>query len=533
MLKKNTIPLDIWTSLKYSDWIDEFYYPINVSELGCIRKNLELEFINFLQKEKNDHNKRLFKVVINHLIIEIFSLYESIFVLQQYKINEEILDASQQNPTWSLKKSLLENKMPNTPILNLENAGFKSDVKNKIIRHCKNLIKAVINLDKSFWYRKQAKFCFPVPVTFEYVESQHLSVDNIKKELFFPKNIRDLIPSQNDTRVIELSQKLSTLVYDFFRENRISEVELHVQKYIFNTIFNLFDITNRYTHWIKKNLKHFPMQLIAGSGHNYYVRLLGSIIAERSGKVICAEHSDTNAIYKTSYQGYGEFGICNSYIVYSKSCATLYNKNWAHTLKLQDELPDMIISKNGENKLKALFNKYKNLPIGSNTKKVMYVASGFRNDFTHLITYFPDMVYLEWQNDLFAYLRKVNYDVICKYHPETILSGNRFEPISGISYLYGQFEEYLDSDLIYIFDHPMSTAFCIAMCTNKPILLITNGALMFDDEAYLDLAQRCEIIEGYHDDRNRFRVDTTILELAIEKASRNKNYTFIKKYFIG
>jgi len=65
-----------------------------------------------------------------------------------------------------------------------------------------------------------------------------------------------------------------------------------------------------------------------------------------------------------------------------------------------------------------------------------------------------------------------------------------------------------------------------------PIVFINNLLNEMSFEVLDDLGSRVEVVNGYYDERNRFRVDVNELLLSLEICDKNKTYDFVNKYIV-
>lgn len=110
---------------------------------------------------------------------------------------------------------------------------------------------------------------------------------------------------------------------------------------------------------------------------------------------------------------------------------------------------------------------------------------------------------------------KLKLDLLCKPHPEGVLEGKP-HPLEDIApTAYDKFETYVAGADVFLFDSPYSTVFGEALCTDRRIVLIDYGCWYFNPGVAPRIHERCRIVTGRFDDRNRLRVDPVELAEAI------------------
>jgi len=349
---------------------------------------------------------------------------------------------------------------------------------------------------------------------------------------WFPSNLDGKV-AVPDKSLKNSAEILTSTVISTYTNNGLNLSQL-ISDYMFELTYGYFRQTANYYLW-NRDKRSIPRYVWAGTGQNYYTRLLGRMIRDNKGIITCLEHGEPKAIYEDTNLGYGELGICNKYMTYTKSCAELYEDTWKNIPKLQKNMPEMMIPPGGgEPSWRRVFKIYgKGKDISYKGKRVLYVAGAFRNDFASHDCRLADMVYLEWQHYLFNVLNELGYKATLKLHPEGILINRIFEPFEGISYLQGDFKDALERDSILIFDYTGSSALTIALCTNKPVVLVDNGFLELHPESRKYLSERCAIVDGYFDEKNRFRIEKNKLQEALDNSTKSKNFKFVHRYLTG
>ncbi len=529
-------PIDIFTLLDYENWFDDFDWPENNNEIFKVRKIIEKNIFELYMNEKSELCKNLTSIFCNILIIEYLSLYRTLLIIERIKSSGKVPDAKKQRSLWMLSKGLLEGGRPRQSVFCP--SGFKKDYEQSIKIF-------LYSLSESFALAMESK-------SMEYINWKNsislfstcqLAAANKKTEKafykyemhwkWFPYDIEKRV-SVSDNLLIDCVQLLAKSIIEIFGDNGLT-LSQFLKDYIFELTYNYYKQTAKFYIW-NRGKENIPKNLWMGTGSNYYNRLLAKLVRDKNGIVTCFEHGEPKSIYKDTFLGYGELGLCNRYMTYTKQSAELYKDSWADTIKLQNQMPKIITPYGcGKPYLQIVFKRYgKNKTISYKGKKVVYIANAFRND---LVSYYvlkpTDVVCLEWQRYLSKVLSESGYEIAFKMHPEGILVNRSFAAFEDMNYLDGKFEDILDRDNILIFDHTGSTALTIAVCTNKPIVLIDDGLLSLHVEARKHLATRCAIVDGYFDDKNRFRVEKDKLQEALVNASKSKNYDFSYRYLIG
>ena len=157
--------------------------------------------------------------------------------------------------------------------------------------------------------------------------------------------------------------------------------------------------------------------------------------------------------------------------------------------------------------------------VGRKTPRVLYVSGAFIGFRQRIPPRIPDVVKLDWQLRLTESLKNMAVELKTQMHPGGVLQG-RPHPVSLVSKPSGQpFEAAASWADVLLFDVVQSTTFTMALCTDRPIVLIDHGMNQFTDEMTAMLRRRCRILPVGRDDRNRPMIEFAMLEDALGVAA--------------
>ena len=143
-----------------------------------------------------------------------------------------------------------------------------------------------------------------------------------------------------------------------------------------------------------------------------------------------------------------------------------------------------------------------------------------------------DATYWDFQIELVNQLKRMDVDFLCKPHPEGEFRGRRnpLEELAPTS--YSRFEEHLDDADVFLFDAPTSTTFLESLCTRRRVVLI-DRLYGFNPVVEPRIRERCRIVKGHFDARNRFRVDFDELEEAICGTGSEPDPSYFRRLTAG
>jgi len=261
-------------------------------------------------------------------------------------------------------------------------------------------------------------------------------------------------------------------------------------------------------------LDGLPAHIWAGTGAYYPTRLLGLEVMARGGKVTLFDHGGTHGManHPETFAAL-EMLACTEYVMPSERLAQVIRDSPAFDYLAPSHQPT-ITGASGEPGFNNLVEWDR--PTGAEApRRVLYCPSllmGFRR---HAFATVPDAVYLDWTLRLATLLRALDIQLLCKPHPEGILKGfqNPIELIAPTS--YRMFEQEVATTDVFVFDRANSTAFWKALCTDRPVILITMSPPGFSPPLADLFNKRCTVIEVDFDDRNRPQIDKATLSRAI------------------
>lgn len=261
-------------------------------------------------------------------------------------------------------------------------------------------------------------------------------------------------------------------------------------------------------------LIHMPSEVWAGAGGAYASRVVGLEARRRGGKVVRFDHGGT--VGMTSHPESAavvELSTATRYVMPSQPLAT----NVADALELLPiDLRPQLAAGSGDPTFGAA--PPPRPPLRGRKRRVVYCPSllfGFRR---HAVATVPDAIELDWNLRVAETLVALPIDLVCKPHPEGILKGHRhpIEAIATTSYRRLE-DEIADTDL-FVFDRANSTAFWIALCTDRPVVFIRHAPPDFHPNVRAVIEQRCRVLHAEYDSANRPILDRDALTDAVMNA---------------
>lgn len=531
--QKKFIPVDIFEIKKYgvTGWQDEFFWPISDKYFLKLYKDIE----EFLRRQIDTQPKETADVLLVQSVFrsEYLNFLHAIKAVDMIKkIGAQVLYSDKS--LWY--KDIVSGGL--TPIRRFKAGTSKYDFvkinKSKISKLLKNITYNYIPL-RIFRTKKQNDSTIIIYRALTPIMKQHIKPLSDSLEFTSEEDwvreiaIRD-IPKTLSDNIEQLIQTVTEGLENIAKNN---EIELHdnhiayIQKITKETIIYSAKIIYNAERIIGERSSIYILS--SGFG-DIFSRALYVAIRRKGGKVTSFSHGGNIGLYDTPSLAFSELALSDEFITYTQKSVELFEN-------IKNNHP--LLRKNGVNikscdsdEFLKLWRRYRNKPLPKNIKRVMvigYPHNQWRKP--HVAGYFS-LIQLDLELRIVDILTQVGYEVIYKAHPGRITEVEGiFESRSRV--LKGYFQDCLDAADAFLFGGIRTTAFPIALCTNKPII-----AFKMEDEPYkpfsgaMELLQkRCSFIHTDFDERNRIVFDKDRLLEFLAKDIKEPNTEYIERYY--
>ncbi|MBI4142988.1 hypothetical protein HY480_03885 [Candidatus Uhrbacteria bacterium] len=262
----------------------------------------------------------------------------------------------------------------------------------------------------------------------------------------------------------------------------------------------------------------------------YGQRALAIAVRERSGHVTTAAHGGFTGLFATPMPSRAELTLSDTYVTYTEGSAELCRRIYQRHPPL---VPNVVSIVAGRSSAYArLRREFVVVPTPDDVQKVMIIGfpQTMERKYTSAATL--GLQQLDFELRIIDALRDGGFRVIYKVHPDRItevqgIFDDRAEVIT---------EDFRTSHRLgdaFFFGSMRTTAFPIALCTNKPIVAVLmdeEPSVPFADALAL-LERRCAILHGHADGHNRVAFDRTALRDALASArERASDTAFFDRY---
>jgi hypothetical protein len=272
-----------------------------------------------------------------------------------------------------------------------------------------------------------------------------------------------------------------------------------------------------------------PQNLWGGSGGYRPGRALRIEARKRGGTVTGFDHSGTAGfIREVEALAFTELSVSDRFVATTPQMAKVITGSGAH--ELLNGSAD-IIGARGDPSFASMLSPPWEGPHSPN--RVLYVSAsftGFRQRFPPRI---PDVVHLDWQLRLASALSKFPIDLLAQTHPGGLLRG-QVHPVGEVAALSNRnFEDVWPWADVFVFDVLQSTTFTLALCSDRPIVMIDHEMNRFGDAVKEMLRRRCSILTVTRDEKNLPQIDFAALEEAVSGPLHQADPTEFRALFAG
>jgi hypothetical protein len=502
--------MDVW-SFQPIDF-EKFSWPLNIFDLGALKKKLEETLKQAILNELSLENRSILIVLFNVLINEYLSLTENLYLILFFK--KEGIEIKYQMSNHRFEKTV--EYINNNDVFQIYHPllGFEPNYKKLIKNYLLNL--------PSVLGRNSVKSITANSFTDSFLKSSGISHSRIEPSKYFPQMEtqfeQSILSSQMDKIIYSVIVSKFPLLDSLFLKGNLSFIHSY-----------LFSKSLLFYRGIFKEVKS-RQKLFAGTGANYYTRMLGRVMKDKGGELHCFEHGEGRFWYNNSEMAYTEFGIADHYYTFSPKAREALTDYCSESSLLIGH-KTIHASQQGITLFGGVKRNLSSLNIRCASQRIMYVSNAFRGNKVNCEIRIHDTVYLEWQNYLFNLLKEIGYEVYVKYHPESILTNKKFMPFGNVNYLDGNFNTYLDFDGTFLFDFPMTTAFREALLSSNPVLLVYSGHPVINAKMLEVLTSRISVVRSFYDDQNRLRVSKELMKQNLDSCGDGKTKEKIFEYY--
>lgn len=274
-----------------------------------------------------------------------------------------------------------------------------------------------------------------------------------------------------------------------------------------------------YKHFFSGNLRD-PMQ-----------RALAIAMRHHGGHVTSFTHGGSLGLFDSPTFHLSEFRLSDVFVAYTKASANLFA--WVCSKRVNGTASTIAFRSSDDHRFARFRASFAKTPPPTHIRRVLYVGDSGAPWRRSLGSARFALMHLDLERRLCALLLQRGYEVVYKAHPDHAATmRSLMEDVVPVR--VEDFRQMLHEADAYIFGNIRTTAFPIALCTNKPVIgvLLEDERARVHPEAFAALRSRCSIIFAQFDERQRIVVPEDALLEALATPARPPDMAFVETYMI-
>jgi len=533
-MTKTKVPIDIFSVKEYGvdKWQKSFFCPVSDDEFASLYEDVTQGFTCEIKKQQ-----KLIKIL---LIIQYpFLIFECINFLHVLKTIQKI-HSLKMDVLYSDKTSWYKNILTGEDIdVNMSRINVDINSNVGFIENVKSFIKSIIfnrNIFSYFFSRKNKEDIKLLgsfnPLIKDYLKLRPNWVYFTSRRNWLPKDTHFILSERLKNKLQQSSKAMVNRLVIAAEKRGIELLDKHKEHFerlIEEELSNTAKILHLVKHKIS-NKKRIHL-LMPARGNKFYLTV-GMAVQECGGTVTNFAHGgDTGFLNMPMLlASYFDMPLVNNFVTYTTESAKLYDKIKARYSRCKSNSLNIISANSGKYlKLRKRYNK-KSFPVEN--RRIMIIGYPHQQ-WRKPLTGASSLIHLDLELRLIDFLKKAGYDTLYKVHPNRIAETRGiFE--DKVKVLKGYMQQHLDKTDAFLFPTLATTAFSIALCTNKTIITLD---LSYKSQRYKPfpeavelMKKRCRIVNTEFDERKRIIFDKNGLLDALSRKPEPPNTEFIEKY---
>jgi len=269
--------------------------------------------------------------------------------------------------------------------------------------------------------------------------------------------------------------------------------------------------------------------------------LLLSEVAKPANKAICLalkrkfgtriigfEHGNTFGNFKSKRFAANELAHCDEFVVSSRNSIANFRESQSLSRVPYGKSTEIVAVPASH--YQELWNRNRTLSLPERIRKIMLIGFPMNQYRYDDVAGHFSLFHLDLELRLARFLKEQGLRVVYKVHPDRLEEARGIFDALADEIRPEPFEKvYLDCDA-YLFGHADSSTFGIALCTNKPLILIDAAGKAWNKKPFDLIRKRCRVVPAWMDDSNRIQFDEDVLATHLQSEIAAPNTEFMKEY---
>lgn len=297
---------------------------------------------------------------------------------------------------------------------------------------------------------------------------------------------------------------------------RYTENELHSAGALLHAVARA-RVYQPFSHFLCRNIRN-PAQ-----------RAIAMTMRQRGAHIVSFTHGGSIGLFDSPSFRFSEFLLSDTFVAYTKSSADLFA--WIAVQCPGPIANPVTFEASDDFRFVRLRERFSHTAPPTRVRRILYVGDSHAPWRRSLGNARFSLMHLDLERRLCALLIRHGYEVIYKAHPE---QAQTVRPLLEdlVPVREEDFAQVLQESDAYLFGNIRTTAFPMALCTNKPVIgiLLEEERVRVHPEAFAALQSRCAIVFAHFDERQRIIVPEAELLDALAHAPREQDMTFVETY---
>jgi hypothetical protein len=529
--QEDLVPVDTCAVKKYGveRWQKEFFWPVSDAEFTQLYMGIENILRKYIDAEPEEIGDLL--LIQRTLVREYLHFLHALKAVDAFKRNKKEIFFSE-HTLWY--KNILNDSFEE---FNIAKKGrVKYDFVKRMRLDATDFLRtAVYNMHfrsnkgpDGFYKEVYGSLSEPMK---QYIKKKAIFPRFVSRREWAAMEAPHNIPEGLKRRIDEISVVITGDLEKAASLNGITLLEKHTL-YLRNLTCNVLTYAAKMLYLARQKARGAAKRhLLTSSLGGSFSRALYITLRKQGGKVTCFSHGGHIGLYDTPLFAFSQFALADEFMAYTRNSAGLLESIRNNHPPLKNN--SVAIKSCDSDEFLKMLEKYKECPLPKDVRRIMLIGYPHTQWRKPSVAASLSLIQLDLELRLIDALKNSGYELFYKVHPD------RAKEVEGIfegraKVLKGYFENYLSTVDAYLFGTIRTTAFTIALCTNKPIICIRvepEPYKCFSRPMEL-LKKRCTFVSAGMDDRNRIVFNEKELQDAFSEKTSEPNTEFLETYMI-